>query len=104
MNIKYWVNKWLNGGLWWQLLFFAIVNILAFGLCVLVYFRIGIDEKVGLWEALRLFVNSNGVIEHTYPWFHRTQHPIVIYRVFRNNSILKSHCLNHYQCHQFEGR
>lgn len=66
MNIKYWVNKWLNGGLWWQLLFFAIVNILAFGLCVLVYFRIGIDEKVGLWEALRLFVNSNGVIEHTH--------------------------------------
>ena len=66
MNIKYWVNKWLNGGLWWQLLFFTIVNLIAFGLCVLVYFTIGTDEKVGLWEALRLFVNSNGVIEHTH--------------------------------------
>lgn len=71
MNIKYWVNKWLNSGLWWQLLFFTIVNIVAFGLCVLVYFTIGIDEKVGLWEALRLFVSSNGVIEHTHEFTGR---------------------------------
>lgn len=66
MDFKYWINKWIGGGLWWQLLFFAIVNIIVFGLCIVLHLTIGADGKIGVWEALRLFVDSNSIIDHTH--------------------------------------
>lgn len=66
MNIKFRINKILESGLWWQLLLFVIINILVFFLCIIVCQILGPDIKVGLWEALRLFVDSNSIIDHTH--------------------------------------
>ena len=66
MDLKYWINKWIDGGLWWQLLFFAIVNIVVFGVCIILHLTLGADSEVGVWEALRLFVDSNSIIDHTH--------------------------------------
>ena len=66
MKIKFWINKWLESGLWWQLLFFAILNAFVFTLCIVLYFITGTDSKVGVWETLRLFVDSNSIIDHTH--------------------------------------
>lgn len=75
MDFKYWINKWLDGGLWWQLLFFAIVNIVVFGVCIILHLTLGTDGEVGVWEALRLFVDSNSIIDHTHSF---TGHNILL--------------------------
>ena len=66
MNIKFRINKILESGIGWQFLLFALINVVAFFLCVIVYRISGSDIKVGLWEALRLFVDSNSIIDHTH--------------------------------------
>lgn len=66
MNIKFRINKWLESGLWWQLLLFTIINVVVFIICLALYFISGVDSKIGAWEALRLFVDSNGIIDHTH--------------------------------------
>lgn len=86
MNIRFLINKLLGSGLWWQLLFYFIVNIIVFTICLTIYFNLGspIDtngatvsdyQQFGLWESLRLFVNSNGIIDHTHSF---TRHNIIL--------------------------
>lgn len=71
MNIKYWINKLLGGGLWWQVLFFAVINFGVFLLCIGVYlcFKTA-DSELGIWEAIRLFLDSNSIIDKPkgYTW------------------------------------
>ena len=66
MNFKYWINKWLGCGLWWQILFFAIINFGVFVIGFLLYYYIGFTSDVKLWETLRLFINSNSILENTH--------------------------------------
>lgn len=66
MNIRLRINKILESGLCWQFLLFAIINIIVFLICIVVYQLLGPDAQVGLWEALRLFVDSNSIIDHTH--------------------------------------
>jgi hypothetical protein len=66
MNFKYWINKWLGSGLWWQILFFAIINFGVFVIGFLLYYYIGFTSDVKLWETLRLFINSNSILENTH--------------------------------------
>lgn len=63
MNIKFWINKLLGSGLGWQLLFFAFLNAVVFGICILLYYVLGIGENVGLWQAFRLFIDSNSIVD-----------------------------------------
>ena len=70
MNLKFRINKVLESGLWWQLLLFGIVNLVVFVVCLSIYFVLpSIMEEpysnIGIWEALRLFVNSSGIIDKT---------------------------------------
>jgi hypothetical protein len=77
MNIRLLTNKLLGSGLWWQLLFYFIVNVIVFSICLTLYFNLGSpvdvnqsigsdNQQLGLWENLRLFVNSGGIIDHTH--------------------------------------
>lgn len=71
MNIKYWINKWLESGLWWQILFFTLVNLVVFLLCIGVYLCLKTpDSELGIWEAIRLFLDSNSIIDEPkgYSW------------------------------------
>ncbi len=71
MNIKYWINKWLESGLWWQILFFTIVNLVVFLLCIGIYFCFKTaDSELGIWAAIRLFLDSNSIIDEpeVYTW------------------------------------
>ena len=71
MNIKYWINKWLESGLWWQILFFSLVNLVVFSLCISVYLCFKTpDTELGIWEAIRLFLDSNSIIDKPkgYTW------------------------------------
>ena len=75
MNIKYWINKLLGGGLWWQILFFTIINLGVFMLCIGIYLCLktpNSDPKLelGIWEAIRLFLDSNSIIDKPkgYTW------------------------------------
>ena len=65
MNFKLRINKILESGLWWQFLLFTVINIFVFLACMVIYHLSGRDTKVGLWAALRLFVDSNSIIDHT---------------------------------------
>lgn len=62
MKKIYWLDKHLEHGLWGQLLFFITINVIVLAICMLVYvFSLGIGwGDIKLWEALRLFVDSNG--------------------------------------------
>lgn len=66
MNFKYWINKWLESGLWYQILFFTIINFGVFLIGFLLYSSIGFRDDVKLWETLRLFINSNSILENTH--------------------------------------
>lgn len=66
MNFKYWINKWLESGLWYQILFFTIINLGVFLIGFLLYSSIGFRDDVKLWETLRLFINSNSILENTH--------------------------------------
>lgn len=71
MNIKYWINKWLESGLWWQILFFTLVNLVVFLLCIGAYLCLKTpDSELGIWEAIRLFLDSNSIIDEPkgYTW------------------------------------
>lgn len=70
MNIKFRINKILESGLWWQLLLFGIINFVVFIICLGVYFVLPklMEEPysdIGIWEAIRLFVDSNSIIDKT---------------------------------------
>jgi len=61
---KYGLYKFLESGLLSKLLFFAVVNLLAFAVGALLYhFAFDNIEKIDLWETLRLFVNSNSILQ-----------------------------------------
>lgn len=69
--MKYWINKWLAGGLWWQILFFILVNLVVFLLSISVYLCLKTpDSELGIWEAIRLFLDSNSIIDEPkgYSW------------------------------------
>lgn len=66
MNFKYLINKWLESGLWYQILFFTIINFGVFLIGFLLYSSIGFRDDVKLWETLRLFINSNSILENTH--------------------------------------
>ncbi|MBR5335528.1 MAG: hypothetical protein IKV23_04565 [Bacteroidaceae bacterium] len=71
MNIKYLINKWLESGLWWQFLFFTIINLVVFLICIGIYLCLKTSEyELGIWEALRLFLDSNSIIDEPkgYSW------------------------------------
>ena len=71
MNIKYLTNKWLESGLWWQFLFFTIINLVVFLICIGIYLCLKTSEyQLGIWEALRLFLDSNSIIGEPkgYTW------------------------------------
>ncbi len=71
MNIKYLINKWLGSGLWWQILFFTLVNLGVFLLCMGVYLCLKTpDSELGIWAAIRLFLDSNSIIDEPkgYTW------------------------------------
>lgn len=61
---KYGLYKFLESGLLSKLLFFAGVNLLVFtGGALLYHFAFVNIEKIDLWETLRLFVNSNSILQ-----------------------------------------
>ena len=71
MNFKFWLNKWLGSGLWWQILFFTIGNLVVFLLCIGIYLGLKTtDSDLGIWEAIRLFLDSNSIIDEPkgYTW------------------------------------
>lgn len=71
MNFKFWLNKWLGSGLWWQILFFTIGNLAVFLLCIGIYLGLKTtDSDLGIWEAIRLFLDSNSIIDEPkgYTW------------------------------------
>ncbi len=71
MNIKFFINKLLASGFWWQILFFAIINLIVFLLCISIYLCLKTpDTQLGIWEAIRLFLDSNSIIDKPkgYTW------------------------------------
>ena len=61
---KYGLYKFLESGLLSKLLFFAVVNLLVIAVGALLYhFAFDNIEKIDLWETLRLFVNSNSILQ-----------------------------------------
>lgn len=67
MNIKIWINKWIGSGLWCQILFFTIINIVVFGVSFGIYSFFDPLDDIKLWETLRLFLNSNSILQdHEY--------------------------------------
>lgn len=67
MDFKFRVNKVLESGLWWQVLLFSIINIIVFSCCMLVYFAIGKSGDIGWWDSLRLFIDSNSILDKRDP-------------------------------------
>lgn len=63
MNIKIWINKWIGSGLWCQILFFTIINIVVFGVSFGIYSCFDYVTGIELWETLRLFLNSNSILQ-----------------------------------------
>ncbi len=67
MNIKYRFNRILGSGLWWQFFTFALANVLVFSICMVIYFCVRHQTDIGLWDSLRLFVNSNSILDDHDP-------------------------------------
>ena len=72
-RIKYRINKWLEGGLWWQILFFTLVNLGVFMVCLVGYLCLKTPDsnsELGIWSAIRLFLDSNSIIDEPkhYTW------------------------------------
>lgn len=67
MDFKFRVNKVLESGLWWQVLLFSIINVIVFSCCMLVYFAIGKSGDIGWWDSLRLFIDSNSILDKRNP-------------------------------------
>lgn len=67
MDFKFRVNKVLESGLWWQVLLFSIINAIVFSCCMLVYFAIGKSGDIGWWDSLRLFIDSNSILDKRNP-------------------------------------
>ena len=77
MDSKYWINKFFESGTWWKLLFFIVINIavfLGFSALYLWIFGptkeivVGTPGEIGSWEMLRLFVNSNSILQNVEPY------------------------------------
>ena len=77
MDSKYWINKFFESGTWWKLLFFIVINIavfLGFSALYLWIFGptkeivVGTPGEIGLWQMLRLFVNSNSILQNVEPY------------------------------------
>lgn len=66
MNIKFGINKLLGSGLGCQILFFSLLNLIVFLVFTSLYFLIGTDCEIGWWESLRLFVDSNSILDDTH--------------------------------------
>lgn len=66
MNIKFWINKLLGSGLGWQILFFSLLNLIVFLVFTSLYFLISADCRIGWWETLRMFVDSNSILDETH--------------------------------------
>ena len=86
MNIRFQINRLLASGLWKQLLFYFIVNILVLFAFFGIYCSLGTpievneienscNKQFGLWETMRLFVNSSGIMDHTHSF---TRHNIIL--------------------------
>lgn len=67
MDFKFKVNKVLESGLWWQVLLFSIINAIVFCCCMLVYYAIGKSGDIGWWDSLRLFIDSNSILDKRNP-------------------------------------
>lgn len=67
MDFKFRINKILESGLWWQVLLFSIINIIVFGCCMLVYFAVGKSGDIGWWDSIRLFIDSNSILDKRSP-------------------------------------
>lgn len=64
MNIKYRINKCLEGGLWWQILFFTLLNLAVFIICIVFFLCLKTpDSEHGIWEVIRLFLDSNSILD-----------------------------------------
>ncbi len=86
MNLRLIINKLLGSGLWWQILIYFILNIGAFIVLFVIYGCLGSPTEVieatasndhlfGWWKTLRLFVDSNGILDHTHSF---TRHNIFL--------------------------
>lgn len=67
MDLKFRINKVLESGLWWQVLLFSIINVIVFSCCMLIYFVIGKSGDIGWWDSLRLFIDSNSILDEKSP-------------------------------------
>ena len=66
---KYGLYKLLESGLPSKLLFFAVVNLLLFLVLAIIYLVvIGKTRGIDFWQTLRLFVNSNSILQRVSPF------------------------------------
>lgn len=67
MNLKLRINKILESGLWWQILLFGVINVAVLAICLILYFIIGKTGDIGVWDSIRLFIDSNSILDDRDP-------------------------------------
>lgn len=72
MGLKYFVNRWLERGLRWKVLFFTLLNLVVLLVCIVIYLSLSTSEpgQRTVWQAIRLFLDSNSIIDQPshYTW------------------------------------
>ena len=67
MYLKFKLNKILESGLWWQILLFSLINAGVFSICMIAYFLITGGGEIGIWDSIRLFIDSNSILDEKSP-------------------------------------